>query len=296
VNAGIAYGTNIVADLSADEVMPWADALHRQRMSDFGKDDPATVGCLPRGPRAITGGSGGGGLVSIVQTPISIVMLYEDLAYRRIYMDGRPLPKDPNPSFMGYSVGRWDGDVLVVESVGFNDRTWLDAMGHPHTEALRITERYRRVNFGRIELQVTFEDPGAYRRAWTVPVNVTLAPDTDLLEFGCEGTRRPSLTGRTSEQQQISLPASTLAEYAGTYLPPPAARLPFPFKSLQIRNVGSDLFLDIDGRGKLLLVPLSLTEFSARLINVQFRREAGGAVSQAVILGYSDEVVLTKQR
>ena len=196
---------------------------------------------------------------------------------------------------MGYSVGRWDGDVLVVESLGFDDRTWLDAMGHPHTEALRITERYRRMSVGRIELQVTFEDPAAYRRAWTVPVNVTLAPDTDLLEFVCAGARRPNLSGRTSEQEHIALPASTLAEYAGTYLPPPAARLPFPFKSLQIRHVGSDLFLDIDGQGKLLLVPLSTTEFSARLINIAFKREAGGVVNQAVVLGYADEVVLTKQ-
>ncbi len=297
VNAGTAYA-NIVTDLADNEVMPWAEALSRQRMSDLGKDDSSTIGCLPRGPRYITNGGGGGGLVKIIQTPSVIVMMYEELAYRQVYMDGRTLPKDPNPSFMGYSVGRWEGDVLVVESIGFNDRTWLDFAGHPHTESLRITERYRRISVGRMELQVTFEDAGAYGRPWTVPVDVTLASDTDLLEFVCgeNDGRRASFTGRTPEQQRISLPPATLAEYAGTYVPPAAARLPFPFKSLQIRNVGSDLFLDIDGRGKLLMVPLSTTLWSIRVISLDFKRDETGAVTRSVIVGYGNEVVLTKQR
>jgi len=92
-------------------------------------------------------------------------MLSEDLTYRQIFLDGRGLPPDPNPSFMGYSVGHWDGDTLVIESVGFNDRTWLDATGHPHSESLRVTERIRRPDIGHLEIAETLEDQKAYARA-----------------------------------------------------------------------------------------------------------------------------------
>src|SRR4030095_4364199 len=111
VYAGLAYAGNLVADLATDDIMPWAEALSRQRMLDLGTDDSSTVGCLPRGPRYLTGGVVRQ-FTRIVQTPTLITMLYEELAYRQIYMDGRPLPKDPNPNFMGYSVGRWERDVL----------------------------------------------------------------------------------------------------------------------------------------------------------------------------------------
>ena len=151
---------DIATDLKPGEVQPWAAALFAQRMSEFGKDDPSTIGCLPLGPRHVTGG----GLRKIVQTPALILILHEDLAYRQVFMDGRPLPTDPNPSFMGYSVGRWEGDTLVVESSGFNDRTWLDFGGHPHTEALRTTERYRRTSVGRIEREVTLRIPARSTR------------------------------------------------------------------------------------------------------------------------------------
>ena len=93
--------------------------------------------------------------MKIIQTPALIIILNPDLTYRQIYLDGRALETSPNPSWMGYSVGHWDGDTLVVESFGFNDRTWLDTSGHPHTEALRTTERYRRRNFGNLDLDVT---------------------------------------------------------------------------------------------------------------------------------------------
>ena len=284
VDIGYGYGGNIVANLADDEIMPWVDALYRQRVSDLGKDDPTTTACLPRGPRHILG-QVGGLLVKVVQTPSLITMLYEDLAHRQIFMDGRPLPVDPNPNFMGYSVGRWEGDVLVVESIGFNDRTWLDYGGHPHTDALRMTERYRRVNLGRMDLQVTLRDPAAYRREWTVPVMVTLASDTELLEQVCNETGpagRTNLTGRTSEQQQISIPAVTLEEYAGTYVADASVRL--PFKTLRVRRIGTDLFLDIDGVGKLLILPTSPTTFTFRRFSLDFMRDTAGHVSQAVIV------------
>ena len=294
VSVGAGYVVNIVADLSSNEILPWADELYRRRMSALGTDDPWTVECLPLGPRSITGGTGGAFFVRVVQASNMILMIYEDLAYRQIYVDGRTLPKNPNPSFMGYSVGRWEGDVLVVESVGFNDRTWLDFGGHPHTEALHITERYRRTTVGRMDVQVTFEDPGAYRRAWTVPVAVTLRPDSDLLEYVCNENekRRTSLSGRTSEQQRISLPSSILAEYAGSYILPPTATL--PIRSMQVRNEGGDLYLDVNGHGNILMVPLSLTTFSARIIDLEFKRDSSGAVTHVVLL--RNGALLTKRR
>ena len=111
-----------------------------------------------------------------MQTPSLIVILYEDLTYRQIFLDGRKLPADPNPSWMGYSVGRWQGYTLVVESAGFNDRTWLDYSGSPHTESLRIVERYRRTDPLHIDLEVTYTDPPAYSKPWTIRGNPTRPP------------------------------------------------------------------------------------------------------------------------
>jgi hypothetical protein len=118
------YVQNIVADLSPAEIMPWAEKLFRQRISNFGKDDPWTIGCLPGGPRTIIGSRPATFFIKVTQTPHLLTILYEDLTYRQIFLDGRSLPADPTPSFMGYSVGRWEGDTLVVDSIGFNERTW----------------------------------------------------------------------------------------------------------------------------------------------------------------------------
>jgi hypothetical protein len=123
--------------------------------------------------------------MKIVQTPALILILNPDLTYRQIFLDGRTLESAPNPNWMGYSVGHWDGDTLVVESFGFNDRTWLDHDGHPHTEALRVTERYHRRDFGNLDVEVTFSDPSAYARPWTVAVRAELAADTEMIEWVC---------------------------------------------------------------------------------------------------------------
>jgi hypothetical protein len=122
----------------------------------------------------------------IVQTPGLIVILYEtDDTHRQIYTDGRPLPKDPVPAWLGYSVGKWEGDTLVVETAGFNDRTVLDAMGHPHSDALRVIERYHRRDFGHMDVEMTFDDPKIYTRAFTIKITQELWPDSDILEFVC---------------------------------------------------------------------------------------------------------------
>ena len=120
-----------------------------------------------------------------------MIILYEAFGlYRQIFMDGRELPKDPNPSWMGYSVGKWDGDSLVVETSGFNGKTWLDQAGHPATEALKVTERLRRPDFGHLQIHVTINDPKAYTKPWTVTEGMQLLPDTDLLEFVCNENNR----------------------------------------------------------------------------------------------------------
>jgi hypothetical protein len=197
----IGYAANITADLAPNEIQPWASALSKRRLEDFGKDDPEVTGCLPGGPRHITRG----GLSKIVQTPTLIVILFEDLSHRQIFLDGRQLPRDPNPTWMGYSVGHWDGDTLVVESAGFNDKTWLDFAGHPHSEALRMTERFRRRDFGHMELEVTINDPAVYARTLTVSAGGNLAADTELLEYVCAENEkdRAHLIGRTADEKKV---------------------------------------------------------------------------------------------
>jgi hypothetical protein len=281
----IAYVANLVADLAPAEIMPWAANISRDRISAFSKDDPWNVGCLPSGPRGFVGGTPAGLLGKITQTPHVITVLFEDLTYRQIFLDGRELPRDPSPSFMGYSVGRWEGDTLVVESIGFNERTWLDSSGHPHTEALRITEKFQRPNLGSMDLQVTFEDRKAYARPWTIPVSVALVADTDLLEYVCnenESRRTTSLSGRTEDQKRIVVPAETLAKYVGTYVfdrSVPGA----PFKALDIRLVDGELVMDLDGKGSVPLMPISTTRFGGVLFfELEFRSDERGGMEAEI--------------
>jgi hypothetical protein len=129
----------------------------------------------------------------IVQTPQQIVMLFEHYdPHRQIYTDGRPLPASPEPTWMGYAIGKWDGDTLIVESTGFNDKTWLDAGGHPHSEALRLTERYRRLDFGHMNIEVTVNDPKYYTRPFTATLPFNLIPDSDILEAVCAENEKDS--------------------------------------------------------------------------------------------------------
>jgi len=122
----------------------------------------------------------------MIHTPLEIVMLSETAdPPRQIHTDGRPLPKDPDPTWMGYSVGRWEGNTLVVDTVGFNDRGWLDGFGHPRSESMHITERYRRRDFGHMDLEIAFNDPKYYTRPFTISTELKLIPDSDLLEYVC---------------------------------------------------------------------------------------------------------------
>jgi hypothetical protein len=197
----------------------WVDKLLAERDENIQFDDPL-VHCLPEGPRFT---HFVGFPKKIVQTPTLLLIVGEDLSYRQIFLDGRPLPTDPSPSFMGYSVGRWEGNTLVVDSVGFKERTWLDWAGHPHSESLRLTERWRRLNFGRLEIQEAFTDPEIYSKPIDAKVTGTLVPDTDLLEYVCaENERdRPKLIGTASALRRqyapVTVAPAVLAQYVGTY-------------------------------------------------------------------------------
>lgn len=161
---------------------PWAADLVKARRAANGKDDPQTH-CLPRGGlRLFTDGL----LKKIVQTPGLLLILSErDANYRQIFTDGRPLPSDPEPSWNGYSSGAWEGDRLVVHSNGFRDGIWLDASGSPLTEAAKVTEKFRRPSFGKLEIEMTVDDPKAYTAPWTITLNQPLVADTELLDYIC---------------------------------------------------------------------------------------------------------------
>jgi hypothetical protein len=178
------YVTYLAAELPEGQVVmkPSALALVRERLDGLGKDNPFSR-CLPAGlPMATMFPAP----FKIIQNRGLTVVLYETQgAYRQIFTDGRSLPKDPTPAWMGYSIGHWEKDVFVVESSGFNAKTWLDAIGHPHGEALRLTERFRRRDFGHIDLQITIDDVEWYEKPWTVSVVLEMTPDTELLEDVC---------------------------------------------------------------------------------------------------------------
>jgi len=179
---------NIAARLGAElPYQPWAAELVKQRARGQGKDDPVAL-CQPSGAlRLLTYPP----YRKIVQTPGLVIILSErDVTFRQIFTDGRPLPKDPNPSFNGYSIGKWEGDTLVVETIGFRDGTWLDRKGNPLTDAGKMTERFHRTDFGNLLIEVTIDDPKAYTRPWTIKLHQILMPDTDLLEYYCQDNEK----------------------------------------------------------------------------------------------------------
>jgi hypothetical protein len=282
------FGKNlfdVVQDLKPSDIQTWAEELHQQRLATPGKDR-WTMTCLPGGPAIGLDRQ----IAKIVQTPQLILIIYEDLTYRQIFLDGRELPKDPNPTWMGYSIGRWQGESLVVESSGFNDRTWLDYEGHPHTEALRITERYRRTDLGHIDLEIIYSDPHAYAKSWTIRGKLNLA-DTELIESVCAENEKDR-SHLVANEAMVSLPEEILAKYAGNYEGvPPGGRSPMPVPVTLSR---AGLTVDFGGV-KFLLKPLSATTFSSTSgAVIQFVRDESGVITHLVL--HSIEFELTAAR
>ena len=272
---GLGYTTNI----TSVEMLPWAQKVYEARSATYGHEDPA-VNCLPEGPRA---GLAGLEPFRIVQTPYVSFFLYETSPVRQVFSDGRKPPVDPTPTWMGYSVARWEGETLIVETSGYNDKTWLDFTGHPHSEALRMTERFRRTDFGHMKVAITFEDPKAYTKPWTIDVDVNLVPDTELLEYVClENEKdRPRLVGRASDDRSAATKVSrdVLSRYVGIY--------DVPMLGVWTVSLDDDeLKIEMaDGGGKQAVIPHSDTVFIYPPVGgpVRFISDAQGQVTGFVV-------------
>ena len=263
--------------LDVSKRQPWLQALAQQRAEDLYKEFPGYQ-CLPQGPGYHTSD----GMKRLVQSATFIAVLNEDLTYRQIFIDGRRLETDPNPTWMGYSVGRWEGNTLVVDSNGFNNRTWLNNKGLSHTESLRITERYRRPDFGHLDVDVTFTDSGAYVAPLHLTVNLTLAADTEMLEAVCENPHgQQHWVGKASDAQRgaVGVAANVLRDYAGVYK---GLRASTP-RTVRVTLVDDPLYVDIDDRGSPEpMAPQSESLFFGRGLAYQFVRDAQGNVTSVV--------------
>jgi hypothetical protein len=291
---GLWTGFGGVSDLQLDDAQPWARVLVQQRTDNFSKDRPYYL-CLPEGPGP-TAANVAEGFRRILQTPAIIAILYNDLTYRQVFMDGRKLETDPSPSWMGYSVGRWDGDALVVDSVGFNDRTWLNNGGYPHTEALRMTERYRRIDFGHLEIEATLQDPGAYARPWTVRVAAQLAADTEMVDMRCDPAEsgREHWTGTISDAQKtaVKVAPEVLAKYVGVYKGVWARRP----RVVEITLSRDALFVSAAGGAPQRLFPQSETLYSGGNLGYNFIRDDRGMATDVVEMHVSGDYTLHRQK
>jgi len=275
------YMQNITADLKPNEVQPWAQELYQQHVFNLGADSPRAH-CLPDPPPYYHLA----GIARIVQTPALTVIINEGISNsgvtRTIHTDGRGLPEEMNPTWLGYSVGRWEGDTLVVTTAGFNDRTWLDFSGHPHSEALRTTERFHRRDFGHMDFEMTLDDPKTFSKPITFKADKTLVADTDLLETICENEKiAPHLSGGNG----FRLAPEALAKYAGTYEVAPG-------REAMVTIDGESLVLKLSASGDIqTLAPQSETIFVGRGNGtevltgdqIEFAKDSSGAITSLTL-------------
>ena len=266
------------------DMQPWVKALVPQRQQEFFKARPAYQ-CLPSGPEA----ERFAGWKRILQTPTAIAILNDDLTYRVIFTDGRELEANPAPSWMGYSVGRWEGDTLVVDSVGFNDKTWVSRRGLSHTEALRTRERYRRSDVGHLEVEVTFTDPGAYAKPWGFMAKMNLVADTEMLESVCERSSE-HWTGRTTESA-VHVPPEVLATYVGVY----SGIYQGNPRTARISLSDGQLFVASGGGETQPLVPRTQTLFEGTL-GYQFEVDDKGVATHVTEIHVSGGYRYARQR
>jgi hypothetical protein len=187
---GNRYTRDLAVDLKPEDVpfLPWAKALYDSRIDGSHEKEDPDANCLPQGVPKIDAAPAPW---KIVQNPGFVVIIYEAFnLWRQVFMDGRQLERDLNPSWMGYSTGAWDGDTLVVDSRGFNGKAWLDQLGKPSTDALHVIERFHRKDLGHMSIGITIDDPKAYAKPWSVTEDVHLLPETELIEFICNENNR----------------------------------------------------------------------------------------------------------
>ena len=283
--AGPLYRFNIAQDLKPEDIQPWAEALFLERVRDSRKDSPLAK-CLPVSVPFHNFFN----LTRIVQTPALMVILYEspNSPHRTVFTDGRDLPKDPNPSFLGYSIGRWEEDTFVITTTGFNDLGWLDSAGHPQTESLRLTERLRRRDFGHMEFEMTIDDPKVFTRPFTIKSERLLAADTDLLEDVCENERdRIRMAGGSG----IRLSPELVANYAGTYELTPT-------RQVVVMTTGDLLYIQGLNEPKLPLLPESDTRFQSTATTnaFEFVKDAQGKVTHLIVRGDAGEQRAVRKR
>jgi hypothetical protein len=275
------YVLNIATDLQPDDVLPWASRLFVTRAAEFGASDPAKARCLPFGPRHIIGG-GAVERVRIVQTPDTMVLLYEDLAHREVPLGRRTGAASLSPSYMGHASGEWQGDTLVVRNVGFTDRTWLDYTGHPNSEALEITERYRRTGPDRIERELRIVDPKTFTEPITIPTELTrIADQPSMLEYVCgENMKARSATSTGARHRPVVLPREALGHFVGEY----SAGRGTGASTISIRLEGAGLVADVNGKGRVPLTALTATTFSGSVLGTyEFRSGSAGEVTRLFI-------------
>jgi len=258
---------------------PWAAELVKKRREDHQKDNP-DAHCLPMGllqfhehpqPR------------KIVQTPSVIVIIYEaNYGLRQIFMDGRQLPtNDPQPWWYGYSVGRWEGDTLVVETTGMRDDGWLDIWGSPLTDKAKITERFRRLNYGTLQIDVTIDDPKAYTKPFTVRFYQRFLPDGELIEFICNENERSveHMSGKEGPgfAGGIKVDSKVLQQYVGRYQLAPG-------QLIVITRQNDTLFGEVGGLPPFELVALTERRFTPlKLFDAQMTFEVESGRATAVI-------------
>jgi len=196
------YDYDVAQNLKPEDIQPWAEALRLERVQDFRKDSPLAH-CFPVSLPFLNDR----GLARIVQTPGLIVVLHEspNSPHRTIFTDGRPLPQDPNPTWLGYSVGHWEGDTLVVDVTHFNGKNWFDRAGNFHSDALHLVERFRPITPDAIQYEVTIEDPKVFTRPWRIamPLYRRLEPNAQLMEYRCIEFVEEFLYGNLRKQQLV---------------------------------------------------------------------------------------------
>ena len=284
------YRFSLIQDLKDEAILrPAAQAILTERIKDFHRDDPVT-NCLPMGPSEILNG-----IYRMIQTPTLVAMLYESGTgrYRQIYMDGRKLPEDPMPTWLGYSVGRWEGDTLVVESAGFNDRTWLDRVGHPHSEKLRITERFRRVDFGHMQFQITYNDPETLTKPLSLSLMMNYQVDTDMLENVCNENNRDKIHMVATANSGVHLSPTVLAKYVGRYVFRDGSRTVAGFMGAAqtVTLLNGQLYLNA-----LPLIPLSEAQFESTGAVAEFFLDANGRVTRLVLGQTEGAAIYNPQR
>ncbi len=271
------YRFSLIQDLKDEAIFrPAAQAILKERIKDFHREDPVT-NCLPTGPSEMLSA-----MYRIMQTPTLVALLYESGTgrYRQIYIDGRKLPEDPNPAWLGYSVGHWEGDTLVVESAGFNDRTWLDRVGHPHSEKLRVTERFRRVDFGHIQFQITYDDPETLTKPLSLSLAMNYAADTDMLENVCNENNRDKIHLVGSEKAGAQLSPGVLSKYVGRYEFREGSQnvRGFMGANQNVTLVNGQLYMNA-----IPLIPQTETKFDSTGVAAEFVLDAKGAVTRLVL-------------